>query len=239
MITLFDLPIEIILMISKQLRCNSDILALGNLFPTVRFTLPFQTTMEEYKKYKYQFNISKIWKFTNADSFEDLPLQLVSLRFHDRFNSPLPNTFPKSLTTIIFGSYFNHPINNLLRTGLKKLFLGNKFNFPIDRLPETLELLCFGERYLHKLPEILPNNLKHLKVGKDFNHVLPKLPDSLTWLSFHCFYTHRLHSLPRDIKTIYSYSRHDRHYTGIKEMDYLKDLNPNIKIIYTKPLYVF
>ena len=228
------LPNEMIYKIASFLTGNKTIIALGKVFPNLRFKLnglPY-LDYQELHKYKDQFIIENI-VITYPEELNDksLPNTIKVMRLGRHFNQPIDFHLPDNLEKLYLGSYFNHPIDGLLPSNLKKLVVFDKFNHPVDDLPPGLEELNLGIHFNQPIDN-LPKNLKVLWLRRNFNQKLDNLPKSLETLHLPCFYSNIITKLPENLKIIKTWSRFKPDYVGEKEIDYIKDYYPNVKIEY-------
>ena len=162
------LPPEMIYKIASYIKSEKDIMALAEVFPTLRFKFSSSRPVdyERYQTLKDKFIVEKIiYKGNDMITF---PNNLKFLQFYRYFNAPISLPLPEKLEYLCFGSGFDQPVDGLLPMKLKKLIFlilktniyylieaqsrkdinfSDKFNHPVNHLPKTLKILWLRESF--------------------------------------------------------------------------------------------
>ena len=140
MITLLDLPAEIIILIEQY----------------VNSTIPFLSTCKKLYEYRY---LIKFGRMVVMNSINKLP-------YFDNFINVLCNdiqAFPVHLKYLTFGAYFNQDIKGAIPNSVTHLTFGFRFNQDIKgAIPNSVIHLTFGSHFSQDIKGVIPNSVTHL-----------------------------------------------------------------------------
>jgi hypothetical protein len=224
------LPNEIIYQIASYLKSDTDIFNIAKVFPNLRFTLNYPKPYSKYiSEYKDKYNVKKIT--FDLQFLVPLPEDITHIQFGRSFKGTINCKLPESIKSIKFGEYFNQPVDGLLPSKLEKLVFIEHFNQPVNNLPKGLKEISFGN-YFNQPVNKLPPSLKKLNLGANFYHSIDNLPDSIEELNLMCHYDIAINKLPKNIITLCTLTRFNSRHRGSRELDYLKNLYPNLRLMY-------
>ena len=167
MITLLDLPVEIIILIEQYANSTIPLLSTCKKLYEHRYLIKFRRMAKIN-------SINKLLYFDNfinvlCHEIQVFPVHLKYLTFGCGFDQDIKGAIPNSVTHLTFGYSFNQDIKEAIPNTVTQLTFGYYFNQNVDNLPHNLTMLSFGNNFFQPVDN-LPSTLKVLIFGNNFNN---------------------------------------------------------------------